>query len=70
MKMAQKPNVKTYLNYIGGEWVKSASGNLITSLDPATQEVVAYAQNSTTEDMQEAIAAARKAFETTGWAGP
>ena len=57
------PDVKTYLNYIGGEWVESASGELITSLNPATQEVVAYAQKSTAEDMQKAIAAARHAFE-------
>jgi len=67
MKTVQKVNVKMYLNYIGGEWVKSTSGELITSLDPATQEVVAYAQKSKAEDMEKAIAAARKAFETTNW---
>lgn len=61
-------DVKTYLNYIGGEWVESVSGEVITSLDPATQEVVAYAQKSTPEDMQKAIAGARHAFETTDWA--
>jgi betaine-aldehyde dehydrogenase len=60
-------DAKTYLNYIGGEWVKSASGQVITSVDPATQEVVAYAQNSNAEDMQKAIAAARRAFETSDW---
>lgn len=61
------PDVKTYLNYIGGEWVESASGELITSLNPATQEVVAYAQKSTAEDMQKAIAAAKHAFSTSDW---
>src|SRR5680860_1051630 len=61
-------DVKTYLNYIGGEWVKSASGEVITSVDPATQKVVAYAQKSNAEDMQKAIAAARHAFETSDWA--
>lgn len=61
------PDVKTYLNYIGGEWVESASGELITSLNPATQEVVAYAQKSTAEDMQKAIAAAKHAFKTSDW---
>ena len=45
--MSVVPGVKTYLNYIGGEWVPSESGELITSYDPATQEVVAYAQKST-----------------------
>jgi betaine-aldehyde dehydrogenase len=62
------PDVKTYRNYIGGEWVESASGDLITSYDPATQDVVAYAQNSTADDMRDAIAAARHAFETSEWA--
>jgi len=66
--MTMMTDVKTYLNYIGGEWVESSSGETLTSLDPATQEVVAYAQQSTTADMERAIAAARKAFESTDWA--
>ena len=61
------PDIKTYLNYIGGEWVESASGEVITSYDPATGEVVAYAQKSTVEDMRLAIAAAKEAVESSDW---
>ncbi len=59
--------VKTYRNYVGGEWVDSESGELITSYNPATQEIVAYAQKSTAEDMKKAIAGARRAFDESDW---
>ncbi len=53
---------KTYANYINGEWVASPSGEVITSISPANKnEVVGYVQNSTKEDLDRAIAAAKEA---------
>ncbi len=56
-----------YHNYIGGEWVNSRSGNLVDIHNPATGEVLHRAQESTAEDMRQAIDAANHAFENTAW---
>jgi aldehyde dehydrogenase (NAD+) len=38
------------------------------SVNPATGDVVGHAPDATTEDAEAAVAAARRAFDTTGWA--
>ncbi len=60
-------DVPVYQNYIGGEWVDAASGDLLDILDPATGELLHRAQSSDVTDMQQAIDAANEAFETTSW---
>ncbi len=56
--------VKTYLNYIGGEWVKSAGGEFFENLNPAdTREVVGRFARSTAEDVNRAVEAAKEAAE-------
>ncbi|CAN5437603.1 aldehyde dehydrogenase family protein [soil metagenome] len=56
--------VKTYLNYIGGEWVKSAGGEFFENLNPAdTREVVGRFARSTAEDVSRAVEAAKGAAE-------
>ena len=53
---------KQYRNYINGEWVASASGNLAPSTNPADKsEVVGYVQLSGAEDVDRAVAAAKQA---------
>ncbi|HWO98146.1 MAG TPA: alpha-ketoglutaric semialdehyde dehydrogenase GucD [Bacillus sp. (in: firmicutes)] len=53
---------KLYSNFIGGQWVSSSSGDVIRSINPANaNEVVGYVQNSTKEDLDLAVAAAKKA---------
>ena len=58
--------MKTYSNFIGGEWV-SSSGGVIESKNPATGELVATAAKSTSEDVRSAVDAARKAFDSGAW---
>jgi aldehyde dehydrogenase (NAD+) len=54
---------RTYLNYIGGEWRPSASGDTFDDTNPARRsEVVARFQRSTLADVDAAIAAAAVAF--------
>ncbi|WP_126425830.1 aldehyde dehydrogenase family protein [Brevibacillus marinus] len=54
---------RTYLNYIGGEWTTSRTGEVFPSINPArTHEVLGYFQKSGSEDVRLAIEAADKAF--------
>jgi len=55
---------KTYHNYIGGEWVKSESGEFFENLNPAdTRDCVGRFPVSTKEDVDRAVASAREAFD-------
>jgi betaine-aldehyde dehydrogenase len=60
-------NLKTYLNYINGQWVASRTGKTIKNINPATQEEIALVQESGESDMQDAIEAANRAFSTSNW---
>src|ERR1041385_3421199 len=60
-KINTKP--ETYKNYIGGRWVKPASGEMIENLNPAdTRDVVGRFPASSAEDAEAAVNAAREAF--------
>ncbi|CAM3553498.1 aldehyde dehydrogenase family protein [Aeromicrobium ponti] len=52
---------KTYSNFINNEWKESASGKVITSINPANKEAVGYVQNSTEEELNQAVEAAHNA---------
>ena len=55
-----------FLNYIDGEWSRSASGETFENLNPAdTRDVVGLFQLSRSADADAAVAAASAAFE--GW---
>src|SRR6478752_1187275 len=56
--------VKTYQQFIGGEWVDSASGELLDVENPADGTVIARVQASNAEDVDRAVNAAATAFET------
>src|SRR4051812_23829069 len=60
--------VKTYRNYIGGEWRDGSGTTQLESRDPANGELVYYATNSTVDDARAAVAAAKQAFEHSDWA--
>ncbi|MEC5424333.1 aldehyde dehydrogenase family protein [Virgibacillus sp. C22-A2] len=54
---------ETYYNYINGEWVASATGELYKSINPAdTEEVLGLFQQSNEDDVELAIAASESAF--------
>jgi aldehyde dehydrogenase (NAD+) len=54
-------------NLIDGKLVESGSGAVFDDLDPATGEVIGVCADATREDMDAAIAAARRAFDQTDW---
>ena len=53
--------------YIDGELRPARSGTVFETLNPATEEVLGVAADGGAEDMDEAIAAARRAFDETTW---
>ncbi|TVT23545.1 aldehyde dehydrogenase family protein [Amycolatopsis rhizosphaerae] len=53
---------------IGGEWVPAASGRTFPTYDPATGEKITDVAHGEAEDVDRAVAAARKAFEEGPWA--
>src|SRR5579859_4457072 len=56
----------TLQNFIDGKFVDSESGQTEPILNPANGEVIAHAPLSSAEDVNRAVAAARRAFD--GWA--
>lgn len=52
---------QTWKQYIGGEFVDSASGDVTPVVNPATEEVIAYAPAGTPADVDRAVHAARSA---------
>src|SRR5271170_4841855 len=54
-------------NFINGEFVKNTSGAWIPVYDPSTEEVIAEIPDATTAEVDQAIEAARYAFDEGGW---
>lgn len=55
--------VKTYRNFIGGEWVESSSDRTLLNTNPAdVRDVLGVAPQSTAEEARAAVDAARAAF--------
>jgi alpha-ketoglutaric semialdehyde dehydrogenase len=54
---------RTFQNYIGGEWVDSASGEAFESTSPATGDPIGVFPKSNAEDVDRAVDAAKAAFE-------
>jgi aldehyde dehydrogenase (NAD+) len=52
---------------IDGQWVASASGKTFDTLDPATGDVLARVAEGDAEDVQRAVRAARRAFDSGPW---
>ncbi len=52
---------------IGGKWVEAASGKTFATLDPATGEVLAQVAEGDKEDINRAVQAARRAFDSGPW---
>ena len=52
---------------IGGQWVDAQSGKTFATYNPATGEVLAQVAEGDRADIDQAVIAARKAFETGPW---
>ena len=59
----------TYQIYINGQWCDSASGKWFDSLDPYTGESWASIPQCNSTDVEAAVEAAHKAFESEAWRG-
>ncbi|MDP7208128.1 MAG: aldehyde dehydrogenase family protein, partial [Candidatus Bathyarchaeota archaeon] len=56
--------VERLKNYINGKWVESKAENFLPVENPATGETLAEVPMSTQGELNEAVAAAKKAFES------
>ena len=64
MKLVEKLSQR---QYIDGEWVESSNKNTREIINPYNQEVVFTVTEGTSEDAEQAILAARRAFEDGEW---
>src|ERR1700761_2274975 len=53
--------------FIDGRLRDSSTGKTVDNLNPANEELLGFATDASAHDMDEAIAAARRAFDTTDW---
>ena len=62
-----KTDVKPYQMFINGHWVDAKSGKTDEIKDPSTEKVIARVPRAGVEDAEEAVRAAREAFEHGPW---
>src|SRR6266852_2165685 len=62
-----KAEVRTCRNYVNGQWVASASGETFPVYDPSTEEVIARVAAANSADVDDAVRAARAAFDSGPW---
>ena len=62
-----KRGLKPYHLYVGGEWVESTSGLSISVVNPATGEELTTVPDANAEDVDRAVQAARRAFDSGVW---
>src|ERR1700686_1087406 len=62
-----KAEVKTYRNFVDGQWTASASGQTFPVYDPSTEEVIAQVAAASAGDVDQAVKAARAAFDSGPW---
>jgi len=73
MAVAEDLEVASFLKgqpkklFIGGRWVESAGGKTFATHDPATGDVLAAVAEANAEDVDRAVAAARKSFDRGTW---
>src|SRR5246500_761950 len=66
-RAVKRPQVKDQPLLIGGKWQDSASGKTFETLNPATGEVICRVAEGDKADVDLAVKAARKAFESGPW---
>ncbi|MBZ0254379.1 MAG: aldehyde dehydrogenase family protein, partial [Candidatus Methylomirabilis sp.] len=67
LRAPQHAKVKPGKLLIGGQWTEAASGKRFETLNPASGEVLTTVAEAGPEDVDRAVAAARKAFEGGAW---
>src|SRR3954451_4684287 len=66
-KKIQPPKVKDQPMFIGGKWVDSQSGKTFPTVNPATGQTICQVAEGDKADVDLAVKAARKAFESGPW---
>ncbi|HEY8503808.1 MAG TPA: aldehyde dehydrogenase family protein, partial [Gemmataceae bacterium] len=66
-KTVKPPKVKDQQMFVGGKWLDSASGKTFPTLNPATGEVICQVAEGDKADIDLAVDAARRAFESGPW---
>ena len=59
--------MEEFKNYINGKWIDSTSKQFVDVLSPSDNKVFAKIQNSSSEDVDNAVNSARVAFESGEW---
>ncbi|MCI0419362.1 MAG: aldehyde dehydrogenase family protein [Acidobacteria bacterium] len=68
MSLIETPtDVRKFQMYIGGKWVDSTSGKTFPSENPATGKIWAEISEANAADVDQAVRAARAAFESGPW---
>ena len=62
-----KSEVMHYQMYIDGRWTGAASGETYEVVDPASEELIAHVPKGGVADAEQAVRAARDAFDTGPW---
>jgi 1-pyrroline dehydrogenase len=57
--------LKRHQMFIGGDWADSSGGDVQEIINPANGKVIAHVPKGTAEDVDRAVAAARKAYDET-----
>jgi len=57
----------TFAMLIDGEWVAAASGETFSCVNPYTEETWGSVPRADASDVDRAVRAARRAFDTGGW---
>src|SRR5882762_6695305 len=67
MSGTAKIEVRTYQNYVNGQWALSAAGQTFPVYDPSTEEVIARVSAADKTDVDAAVKSAREAFDSGPW---
>lgn len=61
--------MKSHGNFIDGKWVKPSSGKYLNVLNPYSEKVISKVADSEGKDVDLAVGAARKSFDSGVWSG-
>src|SRR6201998_1129278 len=67
MSGTAKTEVRTYRNYVNGQWAPSASGETFPVYDPSTEEVIARVSAANKDEVDAVVKSAREAFDSGPW---
>ena len=62
MPVAERPDVRTLDNFIGGRWVKARATDFFDVHNPAVGDIIGRTPLSTADDVDAAVQAARRRF--------